>query len=76
MSSKPNHRRQHERVLERGPRWENTNPAAGCNSTHVARARRAWQTMRRRAERREGVAVTAEQVGNNDAEMRLEVWDG
>lgn len=52
MSSKPNHRRGHARVQERGPRYENPDPAAGCNATHVARARRKRHDERRRAERR------------------------
>lgn len=54
MSSKPNHRRAHGRIQERGPRWENPNPAAGCNSTHVARSRRRWKKRVRRIERRTG----------------------
>jgi hypothetical protein len=54
MSSKPNHRRGHGRIQERGSRWERANPAAGCNSTHVARSRRKWNTRVRRAERRTG----------------------
>lgn len=52
MSSGPNHRRGHDRVLERGPRYENGNPAAGCNSTHVARGRKAWKLIYRKKERR------------------------
>lgn len=54
MSSGPNHRRGHGRIRERGPRWENGNPAAGCNATHVARARRKWKKRVRRYERRHG----------------------
>ncbi len=54
MSSHPNHRRGHDRIQERGPRWENPDPAAGCNSTHVARARRNWKKRVCRAERRTG----------------------
>ena len=54
MSTKPNHRRGHGRIQGNGPRFENPNPEAGCNSTHVARARSAWKTMARRAERRIG----------------------
>ena len=54
MSSKPNHRRGHGRIQERGPRYESANPAAGCNSTHVARSRRKWKTRVRRVERRTG----------------------
>lgn len=37
MASHKNHRRGHDRVQERGPRWEHPNPAKGCNSTHVRR---------------------------------------
>jgi hypothetical protein len=66
MSSAPNHRRQHGRVLERGPRWENANPAAGCNSTHVARARRKFRVGRRRAERRGEAAVVAERIDEDN----------
>jgi hypothetical protein len=64
MSSKPNHRREHGRILERGPRYESANPAAGCNSTHVARGRKRFRVARRRAERREGVAVVADEIDN------------
>jgi len=39
---------------ETGPRWENPNPGAGCNATHVARARRAWKRIGARSERRTG----------------------
>jgi hypothetical protein len=53
MSTKPNHRRKHGRIQGNGPRWENPNPEAGCNSTHVARSRRKWQNRRRRQERRD-----------------------
>ena len=56
MSSSRNHRRGHGRIQERGPRWENPNPAAGCNSTHVARSRKKWKACVRRAERRTGLA--------------------
>jgi hypothetical protein len=54
MSSGPNHRRGHGRIQGNGPRYENANPEAGCNSTHVARARRKWQNRARRSERRNG----------------------
>jgi len=64
MSSAPNHRRHHGRVQERGPRWENPNPAAGCNSTHVARARRKWRHHGRRKDRR-----------NNRASLKIEARD-
>lgn len=45
-------RRKQKNRTENGPRYENRNPGAGCNATHVARARRAWQTLFRRKERR------------------------
>lgn len=54
MSNKPNHRRGEERRTENGPRYENPDPGAGCNTTHVARSRRKWKTRQRRAERRTG----------------------
>lgn len=52
MSNRDNHRRAEERRSEHGPRWENADPGAGCNSTHVARARRAWKVLKRRKARR------------------------
>lgn len=54
MSNKDNHRRGEKKRTEHGPSWENRNPGAGCNSTHVARTRRWWKTMNHRAERRTG----------------------
>lgn len=54
MSSGPNHRRGHGRIQGNGPRWENPNPEAGCNSTHVAKARKDWKRIANRAERRTG----------------------
>jgi hypothetical protein len=54
MSQKINHRRDGKRRQDNGPRWENGNPMAGCNSTHVARSRSAWRTIGRRLERRTG----------------------
>jgi hypothetical protein len=54
MSSKPNHRRGHGRIQGNGPRWESPNPEAGCNSTHVAKARKDWKRIANRAERRTG----------------------
>ncbi len=35
-----------------GPRYESSNPAAGCNATHVARARAKWKRRKNRAFRR------------------------
>lgn len=52
MSQRLNHRREGKRFQDNGPRWENSNPMAGCNSTHVARARRGWRTLLRRGRRR------------------------
>jgi hypothetical protein len=54
MSQKINHRRDGKRHQDHGPRWENGNPMAGCNSTHVARSRSSWRTLGRRIERRTG----------------------
>lgn len=54
MSNQKNHRRGHDRIQENGPRYENGCPAKGCNSTHVARARRSWKELGRRRERRTG----------------------
>jgi len=52
MSSGPNHHRGHGRIQGNGPRYENPNPEAGCNSTHVARGRKKYRTLRRRRDRR------------------------
>ena len=52
MSQHPNHRRDGKRHQDNGPRWENKNPMAGCNSTHVARARKGWRNLLRRITRR------------------------
>lgn len=52
VSTKPNHRRDHGRLQDHGPAWESPTPCAGCNSTHVARARRWWKRSKSRAERR------------------------
>ena len=47
-----NHSRGHDRILDNGPRWESKDPSAGCNSTHVARARRKWKRLHERNSRR------------------------
>jgi len=52
MSNHRNARRDEARRSEHGPRWENGDPGAGCNSTHVARARRRRKRIRARVERR------------------------
>ena len=54
MSNRTGHRRGDKRRTENGPRWENANPGAGCNSTHVARARSAWKKIKNRSYRRNG----------------------
>jgi hypothetical protein len=54
MSNKPNHRRGHDRIQDHGPGYESRTPAAGCNSTHVARSRAKWKRRANRAERRTG----------------------
>ena len=54
MSNHTNHRRGETYRSEHGPRWENGDPGAGCNSTHVARARRWWQRFKNRTIRRTG----------------------
>jgi hypothetical protein len=51
MSNHDNPRRGDIRRSEHGPRWENGDPGAGCNSTHVARARRGWKKVHARIER-------------------------
>ena len=61
MSNRPNHRRGEKRRTEHGPRWENANPGAGCNATHVARARRKWKTRLRRLKRRLGNLLLLDQ---------------
>lgn len=54
MSTKPNHRRGEDRKQDNGPTFESPTPAAGCNSTHVARSRRKWKRRAARSERRTG----------------------
>lgn len=51
MSNNTNHRRGHGRIQGNGPRYENGNPEAGCNSTHVARGRRKYKRRRHSSER-------------------------
>ena len=55
MSNHTNHRRDETYRSEHGPRWENADPGHGCNSTHVARARRKWKRIKNRSIRRNGV---------------------
>lgn len=54
MSSRPNPRRGHDRIQDHGPGYESHTPAAGCNSTHVARSRAKWKRRANRKERRTG----------------------
>ena len=54
MSNHDNHRRNEKKRTETGPRWECHNPGKGCNSTHVARARKKWKRLLNRLERRTG----------------------
>lgn len=52
MSNKTNYRRKKGKRTETGPRYENANPGAGCNSTHVARARKKRKRFKARKGRR------------------------
>ncbi len=52
MSNHTNSRRGDKKRTETGPRYESKNPGAGCNATHVARARRKHKRRATRAERR------------------------
>lgn len=52
MSNHDNHRRSETKRSEHGPRWENGDPGAGCNSTHVARGRRKRKRITQRMLRR------------------------
>jgi len=54
MSNRRNHRRAERRRSEHGPRYESADPGKGCNSTHVARSRRAWKRIKNRSIRRTG----------------------
>ena len=74
MSNRKNYRRGEERRTENGPTWENRNPGAGCNSTHVARARRWWQNFARRTERRTGQTNT-NKFGMGAKRVRPEIDD-
>lgn len=58
MSNRINYRRGDARRTEHGPTWENLNPGAGCNSTHVARGRRNWKRRNARRLRRTGSTWT------------------
>lgn len=44
---------------------------AGCNSTHVARARRSWRNLLRRDERRKASMASHEELGKNEGPMNV-----
>ncbi len=52
MSNKKNYRRDELRRSEHGPRYENSDPGKGANSTHVARGRARWKRINQRKDRR------------------------
>jgi hypothetical protein len=54
MSNRVNPRRKIVKRTETGPRYENANPGAGCNATHVARSRSKWKRRAARSVRRTG----------------------
>lgn len=54
MSQKPNPRRGEKRRQDNGSTWEGGPPSSGCNSTHVARARKKWKRTANRTLRRNG----------------------
>ena len=53
MSNHANARRGDSYRSEHGPRYENGDPGAGCNATHVARGRRKYKRLRERRDRRQ-----------------------
>lgn len=75
MSQKINHRRDGRRHQDNGPTWENPNPMAGCNSTHVARARASWRKLGRRAERRTGRRCSSVRYRVGKADSGTDVHD-
>lgn len=75
MSNRTNHRRGEGRRTEHGPRWENPNPGHGCNSTHVARARKKWKQITRRQERRIERNSMTEQHKTDPQELKPELPD-
>lgn len=54
VSQRPNHRRGEKRHQDNGPTYETGTPNGGCDSTHVARARKKWKRIANRTERRTG----------------------
>jgi hypothetical protein len=73
MSNRRSHRRDEARRTEHGPRFEHPNPGAGCNATHVARARAKWERRRSRAERRSGGRSLGKAFGGPPTPADLEV---
>jgi hypothetical protein len=69
MSQRINHRREGKRYQDNGPRYENGNPMAGCNSTHVARGRSRWRKIGRRKERRNGQHSSIMYMTNGSREI-------
>lgn len=69
MSQRIDHRREGKRHQDNGPRWENGNPMAGCNSTYVARSRSAWRKIGRRLERRTGQHTGVVYMTNGSREI-------
>lgn len=61
---------------EHGPSFENSNPGAGCNSTHVARARAKWGRRKNRSLHRNG-KVTSKfgNVGGEGNLTKLRMYD-
>jgi len=54
MANRTNPRRKGKKRTEHGPTWEGGPSASGCNSTHVARARKKWKRRANRTLRRNG----------------------
>jgi len=67
VSSAVNHRRGHAKIQERGPRYENRDPSAGCNATHVAKGRKRWKLRDARKERRLAKLAVSQLHGKIDA---------
>lgn len=67
MANKKNHRREgsgNVKRTETGPRYENPNPGAGCNSTHVAKGRKKYKARRNRSERRSPISELDDLLGD------------
>jgi hypothetical protein len=75
VANRRNHRRGEARRTETGPRHENPNPGAGCNSTHVARSRAKWKRRRARAERRTDGQSTGKAPGPSKRHVAAQEGD-